>query len=345
MAWTVTNWTDADWSQVAAIQDWFTAFNERASVHSLGDPQVIKNIDGDVQLASWWRTYQQWIANNLHRFVRRYDNSGNKLADGYYNTGIAGALSTHVYSSLTDLLTRATGGARTDWRRYTTHPDDAGADLGGVIQSGDIIGPWLFEDLQDALNALTWTTDTVTWHDLAADSLNQGNGGWQLTQAAAKAAAIAAWPANAGTGNVAPLIHAYEAALPGPPQTFLAVLNRTHTLARVTPVTTIWRDVDWYIVAATTAVGMGNEFAAQGDGTVNGDLFRWLVDADDATNGLITSSGRYLAARFGVQPPTWHSTGPAAPLFQPAAAGYTASASEVLLRWDAHAGNGFQYTG
>lgn len=57
---------------------------------------------------------------------------------------------------------RAAAGLHPDgWRRSTN-----GMDFSyGTIQSGDIRGPWIFEDLQKALSVLRWTAGETAWVD------------------------------------------------------------------------------------------------------------------------------------------------------------------------------------
>jgi hypothetical protein len=62
------------------------------------------------------------------------------------------------------------------------------------MQAGDIIGPWIFEDLQKGLKALKYTLLEISWERGELDNFQQGSGeGSDIAAAIADAVANAAW--------------------------------------------------------------------------------------------------------------------------------------------------------
>ena len=189
MAWPITDWTtNPDWAAIANINAFIGAVRERQSALDDAQTPALANVGDDVQLASLWAGLQQWVEDNYAAFVQSHD-AGVKRATTYHDDKDHDA-----YATLAALLTAAGAGAA-NWRRYTTHPDDGGSDLGGQMQAGDIIGPWVFEDLQKALNAMVWTQNSITYIDGASGGRYRGDRGTGSTWAVSKAGAEADWHA------------------------------------------------------------------------------------------------------------------------------------------------------
>ncbi len=193
MAWTITDWTgNPDWSALANVNDFIGAVRER-QLALVQSQDSLKNVGDDVQAASLWSGLQQWIEDNYTAFVVSHD-AGVKRATTYYDDKDHSTYGPGFPDPLSFLFGCA-GLSTVDWRRYTTHPDDAGSDLGGQMQAGDIIGPWVFEDLQKVLNVLIWTLSHCQYIYGAAGGQKFGEGGDDYTEdwEVAKSNAEADW--------------------------------------------------------------------------------------------------------------------------------------------------------
>ncbi len=98
------------------------------------------------------RVLQNAINNMADSFLKTRDSLGNALP-----TSFDGSTDVNPFESWTasDLWYYVTGGASSNGpRRYTLHPSGGGVASYGVAVDGDIIGLWVFEDLQKALNEL-----------------------------------------------------------------------------------------------------------------------------------------------------------------------------------------------
>jgi len=194
--WTITDWTgNSDWSAFANISDFQKALNERKLAIAVSADALLV-VGDDVQACSLWSDMQGWIEANCTEFVVAYK-FGSKLASDVYDE--AATLAGIGYNSLSDLFERV-GLATSDWRRYTTHPDDGGANQSDVMTVGSIIGPWLFEDLQLAMNGLIWTLrgtsvdGNARWHAMKSDNFTGsaiGEATWANAKTAAEAGAVA----------------------------------------------------------------------------------------------------------------------------------------------------------
>ncbi len=160
MAGWAVDWStevDGDWTLVANVTDFQKAFNERDQALTGTDKYSPLVIAGDdIQARSLWKGMQSTVAGWGIKFAISHDNGTPRAAE-YYD----GAPEISVYG-LAEIFSAA-GLAHSNWRRYTTHPDDGGSDLGGEMQVGDIIGPWVFEDIQATLNVLVWPKSTGAW--------------------------------------------------------------------------------------------------------------------------------------------------------------------------------------
>jgi len=159
-----------DWQAAAFVNEFFNAFNER--VPGLDPPTGGTHADNalldlveagdDIQLASLWATLQQRIEdqfdavsvvptgvfNYAMRWLVPYD-----IADG-------GSLEEAPEQlDFLEFCEQSSDMADLGWRRATEWPTDW-TDLEdeaysfGRMEAGDIIGPWIFVDLQTALDAM-----------------------------------------------------------------------------------------------------------------------------------------------------------------------------------------------
>ena len=132
-----------------AAQEIILAYSERRQC--VGDAAIDALAAGDVkQDTTFWRGVQDWIETNCVKWV---DDA----------VAIAGESSITMYTLATF---RTEAGFETDgFRRATEWPTDwtNAADAAysfGKITAGDIVGPWIFEDLQKAFDAMRWTLAT-----------------------------------------------------------------------------------------------------------------------------------------------------------------------------------------
>lgn len=150
MGWPTTNWNNADWSALSTVNAFIEAINERLkAVSKVPTLLSLVEIGTDVQSAEFWRTIQEWTMG---------------LACFFVESGYTGG-SSRPPSITFERAFQLAGLTYSNWRRYTTHPDEGGMPQYGVMQPGDIIGPWIFEDIQKFLNVLT-----RTWHEEAGGS-------------------------------------------------------------------------------------------------------------------------------------------------------------------------------
>jgi len=164
-------------ANVDYVGDILGAINERA-VALGGPPYLTRDVGDDVQ---WFPVLggspaggvQWWISAHLSDFAIAHDADGTPRSPGYYD----GKSEIETYSTISDLLSRAFGEARTNWRRYETHPDEEGEDQSDWNYAGGIIDWWLYEDLQKALNCLIWTKPTAAWDRKGETNHAYGDGG------------------------------------------------------------------------------------------------------------------------------------------------------------------------
>lgn len=196
MAWNCTSWANADWSAIANVTDFQKAVNERQKALTGADAiGTLKAVGDDVQDHAWIEELQQWVEDHcgVFNFVVSHI-AGAPRSSGCFE----GETVAPFYMTLAEVFSAAGLGTAT-WRAYVTHPDDAGVDQERKIAPGDIIGPWLFEDLQAVLNVMVWTRAQATAHADGVDNYQWesqalGPGGW----AAYKGWVEAMWVVGAG---------------------------------------------------------------------------------------------------------------------------------------------------
>ena len=152
MSTAFTDPTHVDWAAASFLNEIHQGVIERYDAvfgyeESLGDTIGAEIAAGnDVQAAALFEAWQDAIEEMAVLFVDHTHNGGDFTGE--------------ENPTRFDLETFAAAAGLTYpglWRAYTVHPDDDGEPAYRQIQAGDIIGPWLFEDLQAALTALKWT--------------------------------------------------------------------------------------------------------------------------------------------------------------------------------------------
>lgn len=124
MGWSIMDWTsNPDWSSLTNINDFIGAIRERQTALCQTPLKSLKNVGDDVQAYTLWRDLQQWVEDNDWSFVVSHD-VGVKRAISYYDA-VAGT-SAPYYANLAAVFSAA-GLSTSNWRRYTTHPDDGGS--------------------------------------------------------------------------------------------------------------------------------------------------------------------------------------------------------------------------
>ena len=178
-----------------------------------------------------------------------------------------------------------------DW----TDPDDPAWLTPGLIRVGDIIGPWIFEDLQACLNGLIW----MSYNNHAAypyGSYNYVVREVDSTWAAAEAACEANWPEETGSpGSYVEVRKSHYASWPA-----RAAIMREHICQYVTPwpyLVSTKKDIDWYVFLE--AAGTWDD---HGDGVVEDRWHKWLTDTDVVTGGQVRSTQMYKPERLDIIP-------------------------------------------
>lgn len=183
MGWNPTD----DWSALSHVRQYIEALNERYAAAYNSGGLALPQVDWDVQLGHeclygyWdppetvnWHYVQTDVEDLVPYFVEKRDWEG--AADIPW---------------LTVERWRQVVGLHPDgWTRYRTHPSQGGQPLHGAMQYGDIIGPWVFDELRRGLNALVWTLVNADWeHTASSHTYMQHTTSWS----ACVDAAIAAW--------------------------------------------------------------------------------------------------------------------------------------------------------
>ena len=186
-----------DWQDKDFINEFRNAQSERSQV--IGGAVVTNIVAGvDVQTNTFWADIQLWLVLNSDEFVDH----------------TIDLTTTNVVTLFTLATWRNTAGITNGFRRATVwNPPTAPTYSYGRMARGDIIGPWIFEDLQDGFDALRWTHVnngfTPTGPVGFLDSLNVSNtsyiAGEDTNCAAARAGAMLNWTnktySAGGNGN------------------------------------------------------------------------------------------------------------------------------------------------
>lgn len=127
------------------------AYSERRQV--LGQSAYIPVAGRNVQQASYWRTFQEWIEENYINFINHLLSKGEFRSFTLESFATAAGLNFHTEDD--PRLWRRYAPAYGEWNGTTTPEWEY-----GQIQAGDVIGSWIFEDLQKAFSTCRWTNIT-----------------------------------------------------------------------------------------------------------------------------------------------------------------------------------------
>lgn len=178
-----------DWSSLqdtACANEIISAYNERRQARGQSTTALLSPGD-NAQDTAFWRGLQEWIEGDCVAWIDHVAGPINEAGDGLRYWTLAGF--------------RAAAGLHPDGFRRST---DGATFSHGPIQSGDIRGPWIFEDLQAALSALKWTAAEMAWD---SGSILQGiytlgwyldGPYWDIVKPAVEAAYDAAVPSEPG---------------------------------------------------------------------------------------------------------------------------------------------------
>ena len=321
MAFTVP--TNPDWASAAFLNEIVAGIRERQGACGQGLLPLVSAGD-DVQSAGFIYSLQFSIAtlwnNGGDRYINKDAGSGGDFSD-------IGGL---PYWSDVTLFPAAIVGGGTNWRRYTVHPDDGGTAAYGPCVAGDIIGPWLFEDMQAVLKKLLWVGMVGTWGDNGGRYGTGQNVTYPLTQIDAQAAydsmlgyggAPSAWTEAYGHISLVYCVITRGAGLANSP---------AHTLAEAV-------DCDIYFDAQAPMIGLmtGYLFDANLDGVhQSSDALGWK-------QRTVSFDGTAMAEPFGdpaLPYPNWATT--PAPTGSLEVQGYNTTTPPTFV---VHAGDAFEW--
>jgi hypothetical protein len=141
------------------------AYNERRQCVGASTVDLLSK-GSNAQDTAFWRGIQQWILNPT---------SGSTISSFWVDD--SASIQPNNEGTALPILDlsrwKTNSGLYDGFRRATTWPSDwtdydDPAYSYGVIQAGDIRGPWIFEDLQKGLDALRWT-DILGFDSIAKD--------------------------------------------------------------------------------------------------------------------------------------------------------------------------------
>jgi len=123
------------------VNELVLAYSERKQC--VGEAAVAEIPEGfNLQQLSFWQGMQSWCEGIAWRWV---NDTAFSVTGGYTTTDDL----THSFSTLRDAASLPYG-----FRRATEYP---GPFKYGIMVAGDIIGPWIIEDLQAMFDAMRWT--------------------------------------------------------------------------------------------------------------------------------------------------------------------------------------------
>lgn len=188
------NWQDVDF-----VNEYIKASNER----SLSTP-LTEVAGGEAIQRTPWYSIQMKLESAVGSatWAKSHEADGTKRASDYWDgdTDLALISGSDLFWTLATWRTSA--GIASGFRRATTWPTDwtdysdaAYVAAGyGFMQEGDILGPWIFVDLQEGLNRLIWRPIidvSVSWqhNDVATlwSPSNSSHAVWATAKAAAQA--------------------------------------------------------------------------------------------------------------------------------------------------------------
>jgi len=167
MAWTAT--AGETWQNL--LDEITLAYSERRQ--AIGQSAYTASDGKDVQAASYWTTLQNWLEDNCDSYVD-------------HTATIQGASSIPMF---TVSSWRSAASLGSGFRRKVNIGDGFSY---GTMQAGDIIGPWIFEDLQKGFGALQ---RTVVSPSMISSQYRWASGGSDVDCDTARTNAASLWAA------------------------------------------------------------------------------------------------------------------------------------------------------
>ena len=352
MGWTTIT-QNVIWQPATFVNEFLGAIRERRNVLGwIADTWADISAGVNIQSHDFWGEMQEFLETWCVDFIQSHDTDGTPRAVGYYDN----IDSESDITQWTLANWRTASGFASGFRRATTSPADwtdysdaAFVAAGyGTMQVGDVIGPWIFQDLQDGLNTLVWTRDGLRqWGDAnwkpAAGDYYHGQATPQIaTWAASKTDAENDWArvTHAGDPGQPPMASTRGLVIDNPPFYHVdADAYRRRDYLRAGATTDCACAAEFYARAAGEGLGGTAQFDVNGDGPplVEDKLILWQTD-DPATD----ESGSRVSSTMlgGIAFPNWCAdpTSPVAFTNR----GYIVDEQAVIFRWDVT--NGFVYT-
>jgi len=189
--WTTTTWDDGGAYYQAVADELWAALNERLEAIPVA-PEFLPEQGANLQMTSTGapgsttgtfslRYIQGKINSIVANFVQSHGTDGAPRLPDYYS-----GETTIPYWTFENLMTAVNGG--THFRRKTVW---GGAFSSGYAQAGDILGAWILEDIQKALNMLIWTGVFTTTQSSYTTYYGSGTStSWATAKASADAGYI-----------------------------------------------------------------------------------------------------------------------------------------------------------
>lgn len=328
MGWTPIT-SGVDWQAASFVNEYIAALNERKTVIGQSENLVAEVAAGDdISAATFWGEPYLGFGIGLQSQILAI--APFNFVDPSTASDLTGLTTAAFWTAST--FKQAIAGNIGGFRRYTTHPDDGGSVGYGIMQQGDIIGPWIFEDLQSALNKMVWKLGAGSWVNSTSWITPTKTAS---TLAAAQASALASHPENTSTGTFSPQSYAFVGRNGS---SYSASLISRSADVRVSlyngddPSTKYACEVDWNIniIPAT-------EFSAGGESWITGPSVYSLLDTSSHAAGPTSLDSIQVGDHAYIM--SW----PALPGGDPAASsrGLEGDAPLTVIRWDVV--NGFEY--
>lgn len=323
-----------DWSALTFVEQFVKAVSERRQ--SVGQSALSNPAVGwDVQSAAAspgvtelsWRYLQSILEGLVTSFVNSHDSGGNIRATDYYD----GRATIDMW---TQAAWRTAAGINASGftRKY---PDGAGGTTTayGLMQAGDYIGPWIFNELKAGLDLLVWTKPTSTmWNlDAATNNIKKGIEDGYATWAAVKVATKAEYDASGSSSDVTPNVFTRGDWSAGPQ--YGAVMQRDVCNLKISSLPIMCkRAIDYYIKAIKSQSHA--VFADFGDDVLDGlwSLFSTHTPATPAASHH--SPDR--VGDFAVDPLPWCDEPTSGNT--PTGRGWGADDDAVIVRWNVTGG-------
>lgn len=185
---------DTDWTRVEFLNQFVKAMNERESFSQTGQFEDLFDA-GDQAAQAIGTSPRRWLERLQDTITFRAQNDfidSVNNAEDFLDGEPDGTVPSDFTFTKADFFAAVNGGG--DWTRK--YPDANGVTQQdeGVIQAGDYIGPWIWNELQAALKLLVWTfnegvdLDTlVLVEDIETEgSETEDNTSWSSVKSAAE---------------------------------------------------------------------------------------------------------------------------------------------------------------